>query len=174
MAFKDPFAKAVENKKKEEPMTSENDYAVTTTETPNPNGEVVTTYKLGSGYDAPWIVVHSNGVDEARKLATSPTFKAHLDHTFTVWQHMRDQVSEMGLGAASKPSGGSGSALPRESRPNPPGVPEIACEHGMRAYVSKGNWAALFCAAPEGTPDHEKCEPYWKQKSGKFEPNAKR
>lgn len=171
MAFKDPFAKAVENKK-EEPMTDSN--SVDISETTNAAGLVVTTIKLGSGYDAPWIVVHAPDIASARKLQTSPEFKTHLDHTFEVWRHARSMVEDMGLGAASKPSGGSASALPRESRPNPPGIPEIDCEHGRRAYVSKGNWAALFCAAPEGTPDSEKCEPYWKQKSGKFEPNAKR
>lgn len=170
MTFKDPFAKAVENKK-EEPM-AETDSA--TIAESDPVAEVVTTIKLGAGYDAPWIVMHAPNVESARRLQTSPEFKTHLEHTFEVWKHVRGMVDEMGLGAVSKPSGGSGSAGPRESRPNPPGVPEIACEHGIRAYVSKGTWAALFCAAPEGTPDSQKCEPYWKQKSGKFEPNAKR
>jgi hypothetical protein len=171
MAFKDPFAKAVENKK-EEPMTENDD--VTVTESGDSIAGVVTTIKLGAGYDAPWIVMHAPDVAAARRLQASAEFKTHLDHTFEVWKHVRSKVDEMGLGAVSKPSGGSASALPRDSRPNPPGVPEIDCEHGRRAYVSKGNWAALFCAAPEGTPDSEKCEPYWKQKSGKFEPNAKR
>lgn len=170
MAFKDPFAKAVENKK-EEPMANEND--VTATETVTPEGEIVTTFKLGAGYDAPWIVTHAPSVGEARKLSTTPAFRAHVDHTFEVWKYLRSQVDEMGLGAASKPSGGPPSSSPRESRPLPPGVPEIRCNHGVRAYVSKGSWAALFCAAPEGTPDREKCPPYWKQKSGEFAPNSK-
>lgn len=171
MPYDDPFAKAVENKT-ETPKAEPADVEVT--EETTAEGMVVTTFKLSGSHDAPWIVTHAKSIAEARAIQTSTDFKSHLAHTFIVWKYIRESVESEGLGAASKASGGSGGAGGREARPNPPGVPEVACAHGPRAYVSKANWSALFCGAPEGTPDNQKCEPHWKQKDGSFAPNTKR
>lgn len=171
MSFDDPFAKAVENKT-ETPKAEPDD--VTVTEMVTPEGMVVTTFKLSGAHDAPWIVTHAASIREARAIQNGADFKAHLTHTFTVWKYIRETVESEGLASAPKASGGSGSPGDREARPNPPGVPQIDCDHGPRAYVSKANWTALFCSAPEGTPDSRKCEPFWKQKDGSFAPNTKR
>lgn len=168
MSFEDPFAKAVENKT-ETPKAEPAD--VTVTEETTAEGMVVTTFKLSGAHGAPWIVTHAKSITEARAIQTSADFKAHLAHTFVVWKFILETVESEGLSSASKAPSDAGA---KEARPNPPGVPEVDCNHGRRAYVSKPNWSALFCGAPEGTPDSQKCEPWWKQKDGTFGPNTKR
>lgn len=164
MEFVDPFAPADSKTDEKESDTS------VSQETSN-EGKIVTTYKLSGDYSAPWIVTYTGNAEEARALANSPDFKRHMAETFQIWRWLRETCEESGLGKPPPSAGPTG--RPAADKPLPPGIPLIECDHGLRVYASKGNWAALFCAADVDTPKHEKCEPFWKQKDGSFAPNSK-
>lgn len=60
----DPFANADEAQQTPNPTTTKKETKVSTP-TPETQSKIVTTLKGGAGFDAPWIVVHSDSVDEA-------------------------------------------------------------------------------------------------------------
>lgn len=44
-------------------------------------GKIVVTLKGGKGYEAPWIVVHANSVDEAHKVFDDKRFHELMERT---------------------------------------------------------------------------------------------
>lgn len=161
----DPFASAVENTA---PPVAETAPVVTTEKPEGANGAkgLSITYK-GNNRD-PWIVAYADTVSDALLIAADPQMPELMK---LVRKGSEFFVSTGPQGDA--PSASSAPATPQGGsqgggKPNPPGVPSINCNHGPRNYVSKANWAALFCGAPQETPDNEKCEPLWRQKDGSY------
>lgn len=164
----DPFAGSVENNV---PETTEVDPPVAVTREALANGELVTTIKYGTGYDAPWDVLHTDSVESTDAILSSPAFVAHVERVYNIWRFTRKKTAallaedEGGATPAARPAASQGGSQ-GQGRGNPPGVPAINCEHGTRNYVAKANWAALFCAAPQ--EEANKCEPLWRDKFGNY------
>jgi hypothetical protein len=157
----DPFATPSENTAPEVDKP-----AITTDKPEGGKSGLSITYK-GNNID-PWIVAYADSVDDALAIASDPRMPELMKQV----RKGSDFFVSTGKGSAA-PSASPGANAPQggsqsPARGNPPGVPVVACAHGNRNYVSKANWAALFCGAPQGTPDDQKCEPLWRDKSGNF------
>lgn len=70
MTLVDPFATAPETPADIAPQTSSVDVKDRPV-APTSEGKVVLTFKGGSGYDAPWIVVHATDLDEALSFVSA-------------------------------------------------------------------------------------------------------
>lgn len=162
----DPFANAVENTAPVEPELPNMDPSPEAPPAPVEGVKPVLTFKGGAGYDSAWVVLHCDSTEAALAATHDPGLKSLLDRVQLIGK------SFAGTGAASvapsRPAASQGSQGATPQRPNPPGVPSIDCDHGPRNYVAKANWAALFCGSPQGTPDHEKCQPLWRDKFGNY------
>lgn len=164
----DPFASKTENKQEANTTTTSDAIPEVTVS----GNEIGITFKKGAGYSHPWVTLKAPsvlaalemiGIDDADQLPKSQQLKALLDRVATIGEFWTGGYDTPKASTARTQNGG---------KPNPPGVPEIECQHGPRNYVAKNNWAALFCSAPQGTPDEEKCEPLWKdKKTGEFKAN---
>lgn len=155
MSFDDPFDNA--------PMDADNDEAQGGAPAPAPkvkvskakpaaddsDGKVVLTFKGGRDFDAPWIVIHANGLQEA--------------HDFVVGENsallatIMDKVKVASTYFAGKPAAPVGSPAPARQAPQvatqAPGGETRFCEHGEMVFksgVSKaGKPYKLFsCTAP--------------------------
>lgn len=132
-------------------------------------GKVVVTLKGGTGYDAPWIVIHAEDASEAL---------AQLDGTLAELMQKTAQVARYFHGQLelSKPpqggqnggyqnqqqSGGQAGRPPNASQP-PNGQAEY-CAHGPMQFKSGVNgqgkaWSGHFCPQPKDAPD--KCDVKW-------------
>lgn len=139
-------------------------------------GKVVQTYKFGSGYEVPWLVNHSNTVEEAL-LSGGRTIDEIKDlSTKELFQLLMDDTARWGLYAINKSvkgdsTGGSGSASQGGSQTRSQGRPPAAtdgplgpqhCKHGQKKFWSKFDEEKkelvqiYFCPAPKGSSD--KCK----------------
>lgn len=78
-------------------ITKEN--PITTTDT---QSKIVATLKGGSGYDAPWIVVHANDAGDAVETLKDPAMKELLELT----QNVGEKFVEMGPTKPARSNGG--------------------------------------------------------------------
>lgn len=62
----------------EEPTEPKKETKPVTVTTPTEN-KIVTTLKAGAGYDAPWIVIHSDTLAEANQMVHDPELKELMD-----------------------------------------------------------------------------------------------
>lgn len=133
-----------------------------------PTGEVTVTLKGGTGFDAPWVVIHSASVEAAaEELSKVDSLKSLLENASRVGQFF----ARLGGGGGSAPhSGGNGGQ--NNSRPGAPAgqpAPMTApggrieyCAHGEMTYregVGKASGKAykgFFC--PERDRSNQ-CEP---------------
>jgi hypothetical protein len=113
-------------------------------------GKVVTTIKYGSGFDAPWTVIHSDSVEEAK--ATLNEAKDLFELTAKVAKYAKTLDS----GTAPAAPRGNGGGQARQAS-TPPGVESKSCAHGEMVYrtgnSAKGPWAGYFCPLEKGNPD---------------------
>jgi hypothetical protein len=82
---------------------------------PQSDGKVVLTFKGGSGYDSPWIVVHANDLDEALRYVTEDATKV-ID--------LMTRVQQAGKHFAGLAPAGS----PSQSAPQRSNAPQGAAE----------------------------------------------
>lgn len=117
-------------------------------------GKIVTTIKYGSGFDAPWTVIHSDSVEEAKR--TLSEIKELLELTAAVAKYAKS------LDSGITPSHGGGNSQSQQQTP-PPGMETKTCAHGQMVYRAgsgaRGPWRAYFCPAPKGDPSA--CKPIW-------------
>ena len=116
------------------------------------DGKVVLTFKGGRDFDAPWIVIHANGLQEAHDFVVGDN--ASLLAT------VMERVQTAGKHFAGKPAVSApaeGGSQPQRSAPQAsqeaPGGEKRFCDHGemqFKSGVSKaGNSYRLFsCTAP--------------------------
>jgi hypothetical protein len=124
-------------------------------------GKVTMTFKGGSGFDAPWIVIHADDLDDALTQVSEggKTLAAVMERVQKAGQHF------VGLGGGSAPArGGNGGGQQRTSNA-PQGAQEAPngekryCEHGemrFRSQVSKKTgkpYKGFFCTS--GDRDNE-------------------
>ena len=118
-----------------------------------PEGKVTVTLKGGTGYNAPWVVIHGANVSDALSQINDPEITDLLERA--------QKASTYFAGKAAAAQGGSQtqSGQPAASVVGTGGAPE--CKHGpmvLRAGVKNGKaWSGHFCPTPQGTPDQ--CRP---------------
>lgn len=165
MTIADPFAKAPaadeaqttpeETTTQEAPITT----TVTTKSAPNAagvgaDGKVVLTFKGGSGFDAPWVVVHADGIQEAHEFVSGDNASLLAQ----VMERVQSAAKHFAGMAPASPNAGSagggnrGGGAPAAAQ-SAPGGETRHCAHGEMVFksgVSKaGKPYKLFsCTAP--------------------------
>lgn len=123
----------------------------------DPDG-ITLTFKGGSGFDAPWIVIHASDLDGAEDYFTDEN-KARLASLMKNVQSAGEYfVSQAPAGKSQGGGGqaqGGGQRQPQQQAPN--GETKY-CKHGEMQFktgVSKAGkaWKGFFCPTPKGTPD---------------------
>jgi hypothetical protein len=115
------------------------------------DGKIVFTLKGGAGYDAPWIVISGDTVDEA------------VDHLKAATLAFGEVTSAAALFSGAQvaapltvptPTTAPAAAVPQASGP--------VCSHGPRTRRSgtsaRGAWVGWFCPLPKNHPDQCKAE----------------
>jgi hypothetical protein len=130
-------------------------------------GKVTITFKGGLGFDAPWIVLHATGLDDATEQM-NPENAAKLIDLMTRVQnagkHFAGLYSPNTSTTPSAPAAQSVSAPPPGATAPPSGETR-SCKHGAMVYrsgvaASTGRpWQGFFCPTPKGAPDQ--CEKQW-------------
>lgn len=110
----DPFADLGPENDTEETTTNPSTKKETTTvTTQDSQAKIVTTLKGGSGYEAPWIVIHSDTADEALEVLQDEKLKELIDHTKKV-------ASYFNGGSAKKSNGKPAGATQAPNGQEPP------------------------------------------------------
>lgn len=156
MSFDDPFDNApLDADNNDEPQGGAPSPKVKVTKaktasiTPDSDGKVVLTFKGGRDFDAPWIVIHANGLQEAHDFVVGDN--ASLLAT------VMERVKVASMHFAGKDNQAAPAQAPQRSAPQvatqAPGGETRFCEHGEMVFksgVSKaGKPYKLFsCTAP--------------------------
>lgn len=132
-------------------------------------GKVVVTFKGGTGFDAPWIVIHAEDASDALGQLDGKLAEL-MQKTAQVAKYFHGQ-----LGGARPPQGGgqSNGGGGYQQSGGQPGRPDNAnqapngqgeyCQHGAMVFRSGVNaqsgkaWQGHFCPQPKGSPDQ--CKP---------------
>lgn len=116
------------------------------------NSKITATLKGGAGFEAPWIVVHGETVNEVSDVLQA-IMSANL-------------LSEVADAAkAFRAASGQPAAAPAQRRPAAQNAAPTGggkqCAHGEMVFRTgqgaKGPWSGHFCPTPKGTPDQ--CKP---------------
>ncbi|QHB38079.1 ribonucleoside reductase class II [Mycobacterium phage Noelle] len=88
-------------------------------------GKVVLTFKGGSGFDAPWIVIHAEDLDDALAQVTNQgdTLGALMTRVQNAGQHFAGMAPAKSGGGNSGGGGGGRSNAPRGAQEPPAGTP---------------------------------------------------
>ncbi|MDP7733685.1 hypothetical protein [Mycobacterium paragordonae] len=121
-------------------------------------GKVTVTFKGGTGYDSPWIVLYGENVQEAYDQVTGESAGVLAALMQRVQLIAKDFSGQGGAPAApAQPS----NAAPAAAQQAPQGQTR-QCKHGQMQFKSgfsqKNNraWEAFFCPTPKNAPDQ--CE----------------
>lgn len=151
MSFEDPFNEA--------PLDSEaQDTKVEVTATKpvvqaESDGKVVLTFKGGRDFDAPWIVIHANGLQEAHDFVVGDNaslLAVVMDRVKVASAHFAGKPA----GAPAAPQGGQGERQAPQQAAEAPGGEKRFCSHGEMVFKSgvakaTGKPYSLFsCTAP--------------------------
>jgi|SRR5690606_749511 len=122
---------------------------------PNTEGKIVTTFKAGAGYDAPWIVVHAETVEESIGIMKS----AQISELMSLVQQGAKHFAEGWTG--SQPAAPRQQGKPAAATQAPSGESKT-CDHGEMVFRSgtnaKGVWKGFFCPLPKEQKDQQ-CKP---------------
>jgi hypothetical protein len=126
-------------------------------------GKVVSTFKGGRDYDAPWVVVHADDVKESLAIVNDPEFAELLTRVQKASEYFQGQKPTSPTQAAQNTSQ-NGSQARTQGKPaaatDGPWGPQ-SCPHGQMSFKSgvgdKGEvWQGYFCPAPRNSSD--KCK----------------
>jgi hypothetical protein len=126
-------------------------------------GKIVSTFKGGRDYDAPWVVVHADSVSESLSVINDTEFAELLTRVQAAAQYFAGQ-------APTNPNSVGQNSSQNGSQPRTQGKPAAAtegpwgtqsCKHGTKVFRSgqgdDGNvWQGYFCPAPRNSSD--KCK----------------
>jgi|SRR5690606_14341081 len=126
---------------------------------PSGDGKVVVTLKGGTGFDAPWIVIHADSVADALRQ-----FDADLASLMEQAQKASAKFAELSSKPAAAPAAQSrpSTAAPAGASQAPNGQTET-CAHGEMVYrsgVSKAGKPYKMFACPERDRNAQ-CDPVW-------------
>lgn len=117
-------------------------------------GKVVLTFKGGTGFDAPWIVVHATSLDDALDTVSAengPKLMDLMTRTQNAGRHFA------GLGPVPSQVGQRPTANTPAAAQQAPNGETRQCKHGEMQYKTGAKngrvWKAYFCPSPKGTPD---------------------
>lgn len=131
----------------------------------NTNSEIVVTFKQHGGYDAPWLVVHAADAEDAEKQLLEIRGGNLLKAVSVVaGEFAGTKGAVQPARAQAAPQQAPQQQTPRQDAPS--WSDGRSCSHGVmvaREGTNKnGNpYKVYFCAAPQNTPDHEKCKAVW-------------
>lgn len=123
--------------------------------------KIVVTLKGGTGYDAPWIVIHASDLQEAHNHFSGDNSK--------LMQDLMARVQNASKGfAGSAPTTTVAQNTPVQARSNVPAGAQEApdgdsrqCRHGEMQYKTGSKngrtWKGFFCPTPKDTPGQ--CSP---------------
>ncbi|AWY03866.1 hypothetical protein SEA_NEDARYA_49 [Gordonia phage Nedarya] len=125
------------------------------------DGKVVLTFKGGAGFEAPWVVIHADGLDEASSFVNEDAGKLAelMTRVQKAAQHFAGQ-------APAKPAGGGGGSrggAPQAAQ-EAPGGEERFCAHGkmtFRSGVAKGSGKPYKMFACPERDRSQQCDPQW-------------
>ncbi|ALA48152.1 ribonucleoside reductase class II [Mycobacterium phage Phlei] len=125
-------------------------------------GKVVVTLKGGAGYDAPWIVVHADSVDDAYHQVNSNMMLELMRVTQLAGADFAGK-------APTKPAAQQGVVQPQQSRApqaaqQAPGGEKRYCQHGEMKFISgfskkNGKPYKMFACPVEDR--NQQCDPQW-------------
>lgn len=125
------------------------------------------TLKAGGGYDAPWLVFHTNSVGEALEALKHDDLDELMDLTARKGKELAKAFG--GSQGFSKPAGGASTGYSKPTASSAPAgavewdaeAEEYACVHGgavqRKGESAKGPWTGYFC--PEPKESNSKCAP---------------
>lgn len=138
------------------------------------DGKIVLTFKGGSGFDAPWVVLHATDTADALSTMADPDFKKLMDWTAAGAKSFNQKWTESGGAAAatgarnaggSQNRGNSGGGGNRNNgggnRGGNSGGETRYCDHEQEMRFKSGSkngkpWSAYFC-----TVQGDECQPQW-------------
>lgn len=119
------------------------------------------TLKGGSGFDAPWVVIYPDTLEEAEEFldeSNREKLKSVLDQTQLAAQYFASK------GKSSAPQGGGqGGGSPRQQAQEAPGGETRFCEHGKMKFRSgvsqKSGKPYKMFVCDGGVPREQECKP---------------
>lgn len=123
-------------------------------------GKITTTFKGGTGFEKPWVVVHAEDIEEQLGIINDPKFAELLTRVQKASEYFQAQAP-----ASPTQNTASGSQNGSQGRTN--GKPDAAtdgplgpqhCQHGKKKFWSKFDAAKnelvqiYFCPAQQGDP----------------------
>jgi hypothetical protein len=124
------------------------------------DGKVVLTFKGGTGFDAPWIVIHAADLQDAADQVSGSNASLLADTMAKVQkagEHFAGLAAPKTAAQNGNSGGGGGGRAPQAAQ-SAPGGQSKTCAHGemqFRSGVSAKTgkaWKAFFCPTPKGTP----------------------
>jgi len=126
-------------------------------------GKVVSTFKGGRDYDAPWVVVHADNVAESLAIINDKEFAELLTRVQAASQYFVGQAPasslQNGQNSAQNGSQARTQGKPAAATDGPWG--QQTCKHGVMSFKSGTSddgsvWQGYFCPAPRNSTD--KCK----------------
>jgi hypothetical protein len=123
-------------------------------------GKVTVTLKGGTGFNAPWVVIHGKDVSDALNQINDTQLAELLERAQKASKFFADKA-EAPAPAASQAGSQAQGGQPQASTQSSGN--DKFCKHGQmvsKSGVSAKNgkaWSGYFCPAPKGTPDQ--CDP---------------
>lgn len=133
------------------------------------SSKVTVTFKGGSGYDAPWIVVHANDLQDAHdqvsgdNAVTLASLMTQVQKAGGHFAGLYPTKAPVAAGGGSAPA--ANPSAPPRGAVSAPGGESRQCKHGemtfKTGFSAKTNktWSAFMCPSPKGTPDQ--CDAEW-------------
>lgn len=123
-------------------------------------GKVTVTLKGGTGYNAPWVVIHGSTVTDALNQINDADLAALLERAQRATTYFAAKADTPTPTTAAQGASQTQSGQPAASVAGQGGAVKT-CVHGtmvVRAGVKNGKaWSGHFCPTPQGTPDQ--CRP---------------
>lgn len=150
----------------EDPWEDKVDPDVEWANRPSDRDFLTVTLKAGGGYDAPWLVFHTNSVDEALSALQHDQLDELMDLTARKGKELAKAFG--GSQGFSKPAGSTSTGFSKAAAAQPAGAvewdaeaEEYTCAHGgavqRKGESAKGPWTGYFC--PEPKESNNKCTP---------------
>jgi len=136
----------------------------------------VITLKAGTGFDAPWIVLHATSPQDAIAQMTDDSWDELKD--LTVRKAKEFAKAFGGSAGFSKPAASASTGFKKPAAKKSSSGPEYdedsdtySCDHGEMVWKTgksgRGSWYAYMC--PAGQNDPSKCDPAWANKDGSLQ-----
>lgn len=130
----------------------------------NAEGKITTTFKGGSGFEKPWVVVHAEDIQEQLSIINDPEFAELLTRVQKASEYFQGQApapsTAPAQNASQNGSQGRSQGKPAAATEGPLG-PQY-CTHGKKKFWSKFDdqknelVQIYFCPAPKNAAD--KCK----------------